>query len=66
MPDHDDQSQSNIEITGNTAGTAETSHSASDEAAIDTRVAACEKPVDEAIEKNLPRGSCQSHGLAFA
>ena len=46
----DDQSQGNQE--SNTAGTAESSHSA--DASVDTRVAACEKLVDDAVERDLP------------
>ena len=49
MPDQDAQSQDTFE--SHTAGTAEASHS--NEASIDSRVAACEKLVDEAIEKDI-------------
>ena len=49
MTDHDEQSQG-------TLGTAETSGSGShsDELSIDNRVSACQKLVDEAVEKDLP------------
>jgi hypothetical protein len=52
MPDPDVQSQSTLESI--TAGTAESSHSTSSEAAVENRVAACERLVDEAVERNLP------------
>jgi hypothetical protein len=52
MPDPDVQSQGTLE--SNAAGTTDPSHSASLESAVDSRIAACERLVDEAVEKNLP------------
>lgn len=50
MTDHDERSQATLD-----AGTAESSHT--HESSVDSRVAACEKLVDEAIEKDLPASS---------
>jgi hypothetical protein len=50
MPEQDAQSQATAE--SNTAGTAESS--TSHDASLDIRIAACEKLVDEAVEKDLP------------
>jgi hypothetical protein len=49
MPDHDVQSQSTVE--SNTVGTSETSHP--NELSVDSRVKACEKLVDDAVERVL-------------
>lgn len=50
MPDQDAQSQETFE--SNTAGTAEASHS--NEASVVSRVMACEKLVEDALERDLP------------
>jgi hypothetical protein len=50
MPDQDVQSQATVE--SNTVGTAETS--GSHEVSVDNRVIACDKLVDEAVEKDWP------------
>ena len=51
MTDHDERSQATLESIH--AGTAESSHT-HDSSIVDSRVAACDRLVEEAIEKDLP------------
>jgi len=50
MPEHDDQSQSTLDSS--TAATTEASHFI--EATMDSRASACDKLVENAVEKDIP------------
>ena len=52
MPEHDVHSQGTLD--SNAAGTSESLHSNELSKSVDSRVAACEKLVDEAVEQDLP------------